>query len=126
MMVFFQPHLVKQIINPANQQIINVTPNILATDLVSQESLNQVRLGMKDCVDYGSCRLLSNLAFSSAAKTGTAQWHSQKNNHAWFTVFAPYEEPRLVLTVLVEEGGQGSDVTARIAYDFLKWWGNRK
>src|SRR3989339_332164 len=124
--ILFQPHLVKQIINPANQQIINVTPNILATDLVSQESLNQVRLGMKDCVDCGSCRLLSNLAFSSAAKTGTAQWHSQKNNHAWFTVFAPYEEPRILLTVLVEEGGQGSDVTARNAYDFLKWWGNRK
>jgi penicillin-binding protein 2 len=53
-------------------------------------------------------------------KTGTAESHGVNTNpHAWFTVFAPYENPEIVLTVLVEEGGQGSDIAAPIAKELL-------
>jgi len=54
-------------------------------------------------------------------KTGTAESHAKSGMpHAWFTVFAPFEKPEIVLTVLVEEGGQGSEVAAPIAKDILK------
>lgn len=54
-------------------------------------------------------------------KTGTAESQSTTTKpHAWFTVFAPYENPEVVLTVLVENGGQGSDVAGSIAKDILK------
>ncbi len=79
---------------------------------------------MRDCVAYGSCRRLSLLPFSSAGKTGTAQWSNIHNDHAWFTGFAPYEDPEIVVVVLVEEGGGGSDTAAPIAYEFLYWWSN--
>lgn len=53
-------------------------------------------------------------------KTGTAESHAKSGKpHAWFTVFAPYENPEIVVTVLVEEGGQGSDVAAPIAKEVL-------
>lgn len=62
-------------------------------------------------------------------KTGTAESQSAAPTgsdlkvappHAWFTVFAPYDKPEIVLTVLVENAGQGSDVAAPIAKEILK------
>jgi len=62
-------------------------------------------------------------------KTGTAESQSAAPTgsdlevappHAWFTVFAPYDKPEIVLTVLVENAGQGSDVAAPIAKEILR------
>lgn len=54
-------------------------------------------------------------------KTGTAESHLPSGlPHAWFTVFAPYDNPEIVLTVMVEESGEGSNVAAPIAKEILK------
>lgn len=56
-----------------------------------------------------------------ACKTGTAESVNNKTNpHAWFTVFAPVEKPRIAMTVLVENGGEGSSVAAPIAKKILE------
>ncbi|OGK09698.1 hypothetical protein A2767_07590 [Candidatus Roizmanbacteria bacterium RIFCSPHIGHO2_01_FULL_35_10] len=61
-----------------------------------------------------------------ACKTGTAESHGEETlPHAWFTVFAPYDKPEIVLTVLVEDAGQGSDVVAPIAKEILKMYFER-
>ena len=57
-----------------------------------------------------------------AAKTGTAEWSSRKSPHAWLTAFAPYEDPQIVVTVLVEEGGEGSAVALPVAREIINWW----
>ncbi len=63
----------------------------------------------------------------TGCKTGTAESHAVSGNpHAWFTVFAPYENPEIMLTILVEEGGQGSDVAAPIARDILRVYFERR
>ena len=54
-------------------------------------------------------------------KTGTSESHGfDAKSHAWFTVFAPFYNPEIVITVLAENAGQGSDVAAPIARDILK------
>ncbi|HRN69863.1 MAG TPA: penicillin-binding transpeptidase domain-containing protein [Candidatus Woesebacteria bacterium] len=59
-------------------------------------------------------------------KTGTAENHSDSGKpHAWFTVFAPFDKPEIILTVLVEEGGQGSDEAAPIAKEILQTYFER-
>lgn len=57
-----------------------------------------------------------------ACKTGTAESQQAKNSlpHAWVTAFAPFDNPEIAITVLVEEGGQGSDVAGPIVRDVLK------
>ena len=50
-----------------------------------------------------------------AAKTGTAEFETGKETHAWFTGFAPVESPKIVVTVLVEESGSGGKVAGPIA-----------
>lgn len=59
----------------------------------------------------------------TACKTGTAEFGGpNKKTHAWFTIFAPLENPGIALTVLVEEGGEGSDVAAPVAKKILEKW----
>jgi len=55
-------------------------------------------------------------------KTGTAEYveDGKTKTHAWFTVFAPSDDPTIVLTVLIEGGGEGSSVAGPIAKEILK------
>ncbi|MFH1187022.1 MAG: penicillin-binding transpeptidase domain-containing protein [Candidatus Levyibacteriota bacterium] len=56
-----------------------------------------------------------------ACKTGTAQHGGEKTlPHAWITLFAPAYDPEIVITVLVEESGEGSNVAAPIAKKILE------
>jgi len=57
-----------------------------------------------------------------ACKTGTAQIDTGNDTHAWFTIFAPSENPEIILTVLVEKGGEGSKVAAPIAREIFNYW----
>lgn len=60
-------------------------------------------------------------AIEVGCKTGTAESHAENGKpHAWFTVFAPYDNPEIVLTVIVEAVGQGSDIAAPIAKEILQ------
>jgi len=63
----------------------------------------------------------------TGCKTGTAESHAKSGvSHAWFTIFAPFDNPEIAVTVLIEEGGQGSDVAAPIARDILKAYFERR
>ncbi len=59
-------------------------------------------------------------------KTGTSESHGEAKSHAWFTVFAPFYNPEIAITVLAENAGQGSDVAAPVARDILKQYFERK
>jgi len=121
----YRPHFVKAIVNPVTKEATLKNPVIMNDNFISDENINVVKVGMRECVVYGSCHLLSTLPFLAAGKTGTAQWVTGKNNHAWFTSFAPYDKPQIVVTVLVEEGGEGSSAAMPIARNFLSWWGKK-
>jgi penicillin-binding protein 2 len=119
-----QPHLANKLEEPITHK--EILFNFDQYDVpVSSKNLAVVRQGMKDCVSYGSCQLMRTLPFASGGKTGTAQWNSAKENHAWFTSFAPFNNPKIVVTVLIEEGVEGSAAAEPIARDFLSWWGKK-
>ncbi len=60
-------------------------------------------------------------------KTGTAESHAESGKpHAWFTIFAPYKDPEIVVTVLIEEGGQGSDEASPVAKEILEAYFERE
>ena len=66
-----------------------------------------------------------NFSIPTAGKTGTAEYGDPKDRtHAWYTSFAPVDDPKIVLTVLVEGGGEGSNVAAPIAKDIYTWYFN--
>jgi len=89
-------------------------------------SLNTVVEGMKSaCQPGGTAYPLFNFKTSIACKTGTAEvGDGSKDTHAWLTAFAPAENPEISITVMVERGGEGSDMAAPIVGDFLKEYFN--
>jgi len=74
----------------------------------SKESIDIVKRGMREAVLTGSARRLTDLPFAVWAKTGTAQLGGSKPTESWLTSFAVIHDTPIVVTVLVEEGGEGS------------------
>ena len=101
-------------------------PKILNQDFIDSENIQTVNRGLRQAVLTGSAQGLSGLPIAAAAKTGTAEWSSQKPPHAWLTTFAPYENPQIVVTVLIEEGGEGSTVALPVAREIISWWAENR
>lgn len=116
----FKPQVVDKI---DDEQIF---PQIIRNDIVNKEVLDTIRRGMREAVIYGTAKLLYDLPIKAAGKTGTAQSSGRKAPHGWFTVFAPYENPKIVLTILIENGGEGSAVAVPIAKEVLRWYFSQK
>ncbi len=118
----YEPHVVKQITQADGTVGRDIMPKALATGIISPDNIEIIRQGMRQTVVSGSARSMSALPVAAAGKTGTAQWSSKKDNHAWFTGFAPYDDPELVITVLVEEGKGGDIAGTPIAREFMQWY----
>ena len=59
--------------------------------------------------DYGTIGMnFRGVKYSVAAKTGTAQANSNESDNAWFTGFAPVDNPKIAVTCLIENGASGS------------------
>jgi len=87
---------------------------------LQSESLSIVRDGMKAACDAGGTGPpFFNFLPEVGCKTGTAETSIKGETHAWFTVFAPFENPQYVVTVLVEKGGEGSKVAAPVARELM-------
>lgn len=122
----YRPHLVRATIDPVSGKRHDMAPEIDQEAHIDASHLRTVQAGMRDCVVSGSCRRLASVPIAIAGKTGTAQWNSFKENHAWFTSFAPAESPEIVVTILIEEGGEGSRTAVPVADAFYRWWAARE
>jgi penicillin-binding protein 2 len=93
---------------------------------ISKSTVDLVRKGMRAaCETGGTAWPLFDFAVDGkripmGCKTGTAESQDPSTHpHAWFTVFAPFDNPQIQVTVMVENGGQGSSVAAPIAKEIL-------
>lgn len=120
-----QPHFLDKTVDTGGKIAAIFTPAVIRQNFIGAENLKIVRDGMRECVLSGSCQPLKALPFTSAGKTGTAQWNKNKENHAWFTAFAPFDNPQVAVTILIEEGKEGSTTALPVAHDFLAWWGKK-
>jgi penicillin-binding protein 2 len=93
------------------RQSLNISPTNLAA---LQKSLRSV-------FDIGTASALNSQEIVMAGKSGTAQ-DPPRLNHAWFTVYAPYQNPEIVVTVFAENagGGGGSAVAAPLAVQTIE------
>ncbi len=92
---------------------------------VDADELQVVREGMRESVVYGAARKAAASTVTVAGKTGTAEFRLRGNgeydNHAWFTGFAPFHEPRIVVTLFFELGWGGDKAApaASLIFDYF-------
>lgn len=120
----FQAQLVDKIVDSDNKVVNDIPPVVLRNNFINADNLNIVREGMREAVVSGSARLLSSLPVKAAGKTGTAQF-GDSQMHSWFVGFAPYDNPQLVITILIEGGGEGNAAAVPVAKEVLEWYFNK-
>lgn len=98
-----------------------VTPRLRKNDAVvsrpiglRSDSVDLVRQGLRAVVERGTGRAARDRDLAIAGKTGTAE-NPHGRPHAWFVGYAPADSPRLVVAVLIEQGGYGGAVAAPVA-----------
>jgi penicillin-binding protein 2 len=127
----FRPRLVRALRDPATQAVTTIPPAPLPrADLRDPEGWDSAIQGMVSVMQGGTAsRAAAGAEYSIAGKTGTAQVFTvaqdarydestigeRLRDHAWFVAFAPVEDPRIAIVVLVENGRSGSGTAAPIA-----------
>ncbi len=122
----YYPRIVDQIVDQSGE-VVRQEPVKVRADLrdegLTSEQIEAVRQGMWDVVNRGggtaSAARIKN--YEVAGKTGTAQfWRGRvKDNHTWFIAFAPYDNPRYAVAVIVQGAQSGGGVAAPIAAKIL-------
>jgi len=125
----FQPQVAKEIIDSDKNLIKEIEPEIIREGFIKSENLEVVRQGMRQAVTNGTATgWLDQLGVQTAAKTGSAQTGKKdpkdKKDYLdnWITVFAPYEDPQIVLTVMINDVKDGQVVTPPVAKAILEWY----
>ncbi len=134
--ILFQPQIVESITDPDGKKIKQFEPIIEGHALGTQEDLDIIREALTAVVNepHGTGQASRLKEISVGGKTGTAQViHLSKyrdakpeeipykyRDHAWFTCFAPSENPEIAVTVLIEHGGHGGSAAGPVAKQILQ------
>jgi len=117
-----QPQVVKEIIDSKKNPIEEIKPKVIRENFIKPENLQIVREGMRQAVTSGSATgWLDQLRVPAAAKTGTAELGKEFYNN-WVTVFAPYEDPQIVLTIIIENVKGVQTAALPVAKAVLEWY----
>lgn len=103
-------HLLKAVKSYDNTQVLavgNTDPK--NTVDISDEALTAVKKGMHDLTTTGSLApYFKDCVVDAGAKTGTAQVNKDTENNGVFVCFAPYDDPEIAVSIVIEQGGSGS------------------
>jgi penicillin-binding protein 2 len=103
---------------------------------ISSEIFSQIKKGLAAVVTRGTAKRAQSTIVSIAGKTGTAQVVALKDDddksevakkhrdHAWFVAFAPVEEPKIAVAVIVEHMGHGGSAAAPLAKTLIEAYMN--
>ena len=122
----WRPKLVLKITDNSNNIIREFKPEPIKTNIVDESKLKVVREGLRGAITEGSAYLLNDLPIKVAGKTGTAQvTNTFRKTNAWFTGFAPYDNPEIALAIIVEGAGEGSTAAVPVAKEVFYWYYNK-
>ena len=120
-----KPQLVSEIRDPQGRVVKTFAPQEYGRPISAgtAEALTQMMLSV---VEAGTGIAAQIPGIPVAGKTGTAQHGDGADPHAWFTAFAPAEDPRIAVAVIVLDGGElgseatGGQVSAPIASEVIQ------
>lgn len=110
-----KPYVIDRVENNEGTVIKSFKPSAYGNLMTADEAAKITEL-MTAVVEKGTATKLKGLAYTAAGKTGSAEYNNIKGeSHAWFTGFAPVEDPEVCVTIIVEGAGSGGDYAVPIA-----------
>ena len=123
------PRVVREVVDATGKTILPIAPKVARHLSISDDNLATFREGMRQAVSWGTANSAAVSGVSVAGKTGTAEFGPDLGggtyaSHAWFTGFAPAEDPEIAVVVFLEQGN-GAKNAAPLAGRILNYYFHR-
>ena len=112
--ILMKPYVVSVVKSEDGKEVKKYEPEEY-NRLMSSEEARILRSMMTQVVQKGTASKLKGLSYTAAGKTGSAEFNDEKESHAWFTGYAPADDPEICVTIIVEEAGSGGSYAVPIA-----------
>ncbi len=119
----FRPILVNKIARQGDLIVKEFGSDPIMKDIFKTSDINLVKEGLsKVPKDGGTAWPFFSYTIPTAGKTGTAETGITGETQAWYTAYAPEDKPQITATVLLEKGGEGSNVSAPVVKEIFNWY----
>jgi penicillin-binding protein 2 len=132
----YRPHYIKEIFNNEGEIIKKITPELISEIKLKPKTVEIIKRSLFEVVNSptGTAFWYKGSGINMAGKTGTSQvirFSQDKiyskceqleyrfRHHGLFVAFAPYQDPKIAVAVVVEHGCHGSSAAAPIARDII-------
>ena len=113
--LLMKPRFINRVLSD-NGSIVKTFSNESCGQILTKEESDILTELMIGVVNEGTATKLKTDAYQAAGKTGSAEYNGVKeDSHAWFTGFAPADDPEIAVTIIIEGIGSGGDYAAPIA-----------
>lgn len=109
-----KPYLIDSVKNSDGETIKTTEPEKYKR-LMSVNEANLMGKLMKKVVEEGTASALNGRGYTAAGKTGSAEFDENGSSHSWFVGYSNVDDPDLVVAIIVENGGTGSEAAVPIA-----------
>ena len=116
--VLMKPYLINKIQNATGDEISTTQPEEYKR-LMTDNEASQLGNLMKGVVENGTASYLNGRGYTVAGKTGSAEYNESGASHSWFVGYSNVDNPDIVVSVIVEDGGTGSEAAVPIAADIF-------
>ena len=109
-----KPSLIDEIRSSQGETVRTFRP-VEYAPLVTAREAQVLRELMEQVVTRGTAAALGGRGYTAAGKTGSAEYNEEGDSHSWFVGYCNTEDPELVVSVIIEGGGAGSDSAVPVA-----------
>lgn len=116
----FKPYVVSKIVSQNGETVKTFAPEETGKIQISDQILSLVRESLRTVASEGTAaQVFGDFPIPIAGKTGTAE-NPHGKDHSWFVAYAPFDDPRIAVVVIVEQGGFGSSSAVPIARKIME------
>jgi peptidoglycan glycosyltransferase len=110
-----KPYLVSGVKSADGKTVETFNPQEYGQLMTSDEAATLTQM-MEQVVQSGTATGLADSPYNAVGKTGSAEYSSSSSDsHAWFTGFAPKDDPQICVTIIMEKAGSGGHMAVPVA-----------
>ena len=118
----YKPQVAQRVVDDKKNDIQIFQKEQLFQLPFTPDVVSEIKSDMEETIISGTAKLLQNLPVRAGAKTGTAEVIKGQSINALFAAFAPFDNPEITITVLVEGASSNQGLAIVVADNVLKWY----
>ena len=118
----YKPMIAQRVVDDKNNDLEIFKEQALIKLPFRDDVIYEMKSDLEETVISGTAGILKDLPVRAGAKTGTAEVVKGKSINSLFTAFAPFDNPELNITVLIEGSASNQGLAIRVAHNVLKWY----